>query len=786
VNGKEKSDMKRLTKLVVANPHVWWLLAIVTLNVILFWRGLVSDQWVVSKPGMDGWTQIYHSFSYVQEGLREGEFRTWNPYVFCGTPVLESFQYSVQYPFRWLFVFFPVPLGMNWMLFLHFCLAGTVMYGWVWFRTKSAIGAFTAGVVFMLCGSLFGRVPSGHFVLAYAIAWIPLVFWGIDGWCRQQRKRWLLLSAAGAALQMLASFPQYFYFTALTAGIYSLWPLAANTKKVKTAAGLLAIYPLAAAISAVVLIPGYLVAQEMVRAGGISVAAAASASMQFKDLLLIFVPNFYGTLGDWSYWDTEHIHEMWVYSGLGGLLLACAGWTQVSAGEKKRFLLLAMLALVLALGAYTPLFGVLREYVPLYSGFRSHGRWTIYFSLFVALLAGVGVSRIATGEQIPRGLAWGLLGLGAVFLLAGLLLYGDSLSDWYRNFADKLTFKPWFRQNLPFADRAVAAQGRSADALCWSGGLAVALGLILLLVKNPKRLTGWLVTVTVTDLMIFAAPLVMYFDKSEIAYSQLAEISKRFPPDTRNFNLVNPNANTSLKLEGLWAIDSVIFKRYVELIGASQGIAPGNVTQDIPVHHNTPIFKLLRGRYAFVPTKEGIKLAELHKDVLPRFLMVGNYKVLTDRDTILQTLAAPDFDFRRNVILETEPDFAVPSATAAPAYKVNVLSSSASRWVVEVETSAPGVLLMTDSYAKGWRARALAGSVQSDYKLQPADWAVRGIPLLVPGRHVLEIKYTPPGFALGLGVTLATLAALVVLALRALRGHFRRPALARAEESPPA
>ncbi|MDR1305353.1 MAG: YfhO family protein [Verrucomicrobiales bacterium] len=458
---------------IVNNIHRRWLLLIAALNAALCWRGLISNQWMLSKQGMDGYEYIYHAFAFVRESLARGELPVWNPYVFCGTPVLEAFQYCAQYPVRWLFAPLPVTLTVNWMLYAHLCLAGAAMYGWVWYRVRSGLGAFAAGAVFMWCGPLLARVTSGHFVLAYGMAWIPLVFWGIDGWQRERRARWITLAAGGAAMQLYAGAPQYFYFTALLAGLYSLWSLTMRDGKIKTAAGLLAIYPLAAAV----LVPGWLTAREALRAGGVPAEWAATASLQFKDLLLTVAPNFYGGIGDWSFWDNEHLHEMWVYSGLGGLLLAGVGLAKISAREKVRLGFLLTVTLVLALGAYTPLFGLMREYVPLYAGFRSHGRWTVYFSLFVALLAGVGVGKIVSGEKIPRSLTWSFIGLGAMMLLTGLLLHSDSLNDWYRDLADWLTFKPLFRQNLPLTGQRLLAQIQSAEALTWSGLVALTLGL---------------------------------------------------------------------------------------------------------------------------------------------------------------------------------------------------------------------------------------------------------------------------------------------------------------------
>ncbi|MDR1145901.1 MAG: YfhO family protein [Verrucomicrobiales bacterium] len=744
------------------------------LGAILFWRGLVSPELVVSDAGADGPQYNYPHYLFVWEHFTRGEFPTWNPYICGGVPVSGAFSYALFYPLYWLCAFLPLSLAINWMVFLHVGLAGTGMYGWAVMRGVRPPGALLAGLTFMLSGPYIAHVPPGHFPHLWAMAWIPLIFLGIDGWLSRRKISWIALSAVAAAAQIYAGFPQYFYYTALVAGLYSLLALIKKTAKIKLAFGLLAIYPLAMLLAAAELLPAVLLLPGQMRANGVPAEWAASASLQFKDLLLIIVPGFFGKLGDWSYWDNEHLHEMWVYCGITGLFLAGFGWLKSSRYEKGKFLFLIMLALAVALGVHTPLFGILRDNVPLFASFRSLGRWTIFFALFMSLLAGSGLDKICSGEKIPRGLVLFFGGGGIILLLAGLLLYDNISDSWYQGFADWATYKPWFRQNLEFASRRELAQLNSAEALCRSGCfvLATSLILVLLVLFKKREWQIWLlIIIAAVDLVLFVNPLITYFNRAELAYPKLAALVEKFAPDDRNLNLVASNANILLKREGLWGYETVSLKRQVELIGTSQGFPLDRLHTDLPVYRNSKIFQLLRGRYALVPTSEGVRLAELQQDVLPRFLVVSNYRVLADRDEILPTLSAPDFDFRREVILERAPGLPILSAAAAPAASVKVLSSSASRWTVAVTTSAPSILLMTDSYANGWRATALNGSVQSSYALQPADWALRGIPLTVTGTHVLEIKYTPPGLICGLCVTAATLLALAAaFFLRKRRG----------------
>jgi hypothetical protein len=758
------------------NPHVWCCLVLIALAAALMGRYLVTGECVVSNPGGDGDTFFYSHYWLALSGLKHGEIISWNPYIFSGTPAVGTFQYSLLYPPCWLGIVLPLATAINWCVFLHVVLAGISMYAWTCWRGLRRTAALVAAMMFMLGGALFPHITTGHFPHLYAMAWIPLVFLGVDGWLRQRRARWLLLSAAAAAAQLYAGFPQYFYYTALGAGLYALLELPGCSRRWSLAAGLLAVYPFAALLAAAEWLPAFFVTAESVRQGGLSPEFAATASLQPKNLLLLLSPGFFGRLGDWSYWDTEHLHETWVYCGITGLWLAGLGWWRLARGPKVRIAILLMVILVLALGVNTPAWNPLREWLPMYASFRSSGRMLALFAVLVSLLAGMGMDGLVAGQKGPRGLIAAIAGTGGVLLLAGLLLYGNNLSGWYHDAARLATIVPHWKPNVDNAVARALAQRHSAGALCWSALWLGLLAATLWWTRRSERGAKVLPLLTAAELLCFASPLVGHFRASDSQYPALARFAReRTTADERHLNLLNnKNASILFGRENLWGYEALVLMRYAHYIAASQGIPPHLANPDQPVYRNSPMFRLLRGRYAFVQTNEGIRVVELQKDVLPRFSVVGGWRVMTDRDAILRTLSAPDFDFRHEVILETAPGLPpVPAAGTVPApapeYKINVLSSSATRWEVEVETGAPGVLLMTDAYAKGWRARARPGSAQQTYDLQPADWAVRGIPLTAAGAHRIEITYTAPGFAAGLWITSLTLATLAALTLPAWR-----------------
>ncbi|MDR1010110.1 MAG: YfhO family protein [Opitutaceae bacterium] len=351
-------------------------LILILLAAVLFGKFLYDPGWVLSDFGKDGSTFFYHRWLLAREGFAHGSPTPWNPCSLGGVPALATFQYATLYPPLWVASWLlPLPLAINWLMFSHVCLAGLGMFGWLRFCGLRPAAAALAGVVFMLCGPCFAMRPVAGYVHTMSLAWVPLVFWGIDGWLRQRRWRWVALSASSAALQIYAGYPSLFYFTALMAGVYSLAELFFTEKKLRTAAGLLAIYPVALALAAAQLLPALVHMPESVRTGGVDAAYASTSSLRWENLPLLVSPYLYGGrvwleegAGALRWWGNEHPYSCTPFAGLGALLLAAGG---LRAGAWRRNLVwpvMAALALAIALGPRTPVFGWLRGLLPVFPG----------------------------------------------------------------------------------------------------------------------------------------------------------------------------------------------------------------------------------------------------------------------------------------------------------------------------------------------------------------------------------------------------------------------------------
>ena len=131
------------------------------------------------------------------------------------------------------------------------------------------------------------------------------------------------------------------------------------------------------------------------------------------------------------------------------------------------------------------------------------------------------------------------------------------------------------------------------------------------------------------------------------------------------------------------------------------------------------------------------------------------------------------FDPARQVILESRPDpepapgrcsAGWPEAqpvTGGPSAGARgyaaVVESGTDYLVIEAETDQPALLLVTDDYSAGWRARPLESGPQSRYEVMPANYCLRAVPLQA-GHHKILMEYAPRGFRIGWWISIVAAA----------------------------
>ncbi len=736
-------------------------------------RELFSTTLVLSEKSTDVTLHFLFSRAFGFGEMARGNFPLWNPYIYSGIPYLGQFQSALLYPPNLIFLLLPIASAINWSSALHIFLLGAFTYAWAFQRGLRPVSALVSGVAAMFSSAFFLHIYAGHLCNVAAMAWVPLIFLGIDGWLTKRHAGWIILAAIAAALQIYAGHPQYVFYTALIAGLYSLAHLPGTARRPIALTGLLAIYPLAAILAAAQLLPGFGAASEAVRSGGLSYEFSSMFSFPPENFLTLIVPGFFAGQ-ETPYWGRCYLWEMSLYLGTGMLLLAV--WGMGQPGEKAtrvRLGVLLGLTCLLALGAHTPLHKFLYHFLPGFSGFRGSSKFIFFAGMILALFAGMGFESLLR-KQKPNWhlcLAGAALGLG--LLAAGAYLSrNDGVSSFRSLIALSIQSKESYLNPAVIDDAAFlqSVQKTGVRSFQLAGGLWVFFSLLLLAAQRFKVAVWFVGLAAVLELTLFAHSTVESFPLKDFTYPAVAEFLKENPGDYRTLNMFNPDAAMLLRSPNIWGYDPFVLKRYAQLLHSSQGNDPALANQYLQFKNPHPILAMLRGRLAFVPKANGsLDVVPISESPAPRFFLASKYRVLAEPGAVLDALRKPDFDLSKVILLEQEP---VPTPENDKArYEIKISDSSTDHTTLEIQTDRAALLVVTDSYSKDWRAVSLPGSVQINYQILPANHAMRAIPLAA-GRHLLRLEFIPWGFHTGISLSLISLAVLTAcLTIRPLRAR---------------
>lgn len=737
---------------------------------------------VLSSAGTDLGQQHLYWYSFGFSQLRQGHLPLWNPHIFSGSVFYGTAQTGLLYPLNWHFLFLPLDRAVNLAIAAHLLLLGVFTFLWLRFRGLGVVACTTAGAVVMLAGPTFLHLYAGHLGPIQAMAWAPLVLLAVDGVVRRGQWRWSVLGMCAVGMQIAAGAPQYVYITALAAGLYAAIQWIASGWKGAMAVRLLAIYLGGAALGAVELCAGAEAAAESVRGGGVSRAFAAMLSLPPEQLLTLLLPRFYGDMDGLAYWGRGYLWEMCLFAGTAGLFLALYGAARGERRDARISVVMVLGMLVVALGAYTPLFDVLYRWLPYFSHFRGASKFCFPALLFMAALAAAGLDRLLRDVRPPRAIVAGVVVAAVLAAVAAMGLRSGIAGDAWASLVsaqggsadDFLT--PALRNSRAFAD--VARNFAGTQAFLCAGALAllaVALGCAR---RWPRALYG-VAVLAVLEMLLFCSGFRPTFPVSAIRCDFAAQHMAGLGPDDRVLIGPMPNAAMAEGLHDIWGFSPLVNRRYAEFMAFSQGEDPDSATQDLELQRLTRLHSMLRCR-SVVSAPGGKYAASDNPRRFARLTLVGRCRVVKDRDGILRAVAAAAFDPSADVVLEEPP---TPAPEPGPDGTAAIVEETTDRLVIRAETSHPAVLLISDAYARGWRARPMAAGPQAEYKVLPADYVLRAIPLAA-GRHLICLEYAPVGFRVGAWISFSTLIALGIAGGAAWRlARVRRPA---APATPPA
>jgi hypothetical protein len=572
-------------------------------------------------------------------------------------------------------------------------------------------------------------------------------------------------------MQILAAQPQYVYYTAVAAGIYCSFSLIKTTRRGIFVAGLLAIFLGSLLISSVQIFSGIQSAKEGIRSLGVSFQFSSMFSFPPENFLTLLSPFFFGDMTKVPYWGRCYLWEMSLFIGVTGFFLAVYGALYGEKRLRRYSVTMAAILLLISLGAHTPLFKLLYHYLPWFNKFRGTSKFIFPASLFLSMLAGIGMDSLIKNPHVSRKF------ILAPFAAGTLLVSMSHLISIYPNQWSKLmqAVRATGESYLPpqaYLDAAfIESTGQFASsALLTSGIICLILTLFLLFRKYTDKALYCVVIMACAEVFIFASVNRPVFDIRSVMLDDFKKFYADHPGDYRVLNLFIPNMAVSNGSKDIGGYSPVVLKRYAQFIAFTQGADPNRIIQFPSFQRYHPLFRMLRCRYVIIPRDNGVFIQEMVRQTLPRLLLIQDWQTLSRSDDIFQEMAKTTFDPLRKVILESVP---VPQPDRMPtAGTVVIEESSTDSLHIRGKLGRAAILLITDSYSSGWQARALSGSVQQNYQVMPADYTLMAIPLAA-GEHRLILEYKPLSFLIGKGLSLFSLGIYIIVLIWYLKKRYK-------------
>jgi hypothetical protein len=780
---------------------------ILVLALLIFLPVLSFAELFLSDNTLYRWdiTSIHYPLGvFKARVLSSGQLPLWNPHILFGFPQLADQEVLAFHPLNVLFLLPLRPhVALSSFAVAHFVLAGIFSYMLARALRISRTGAFIAAASFSLGGYLMAQLTN--MTIMTGSVWLPLILFLFIKALETRRPVYVILSAGAIALEIMAAHPQVVFNSLFTLGCYGvfrlirLWQESEMTVQEKRRDTVLLVSILGVAavaglcLAAVQILPTWELKGLSPRSTGLGYAMMTFFSLAPYNLFTFLFPNILGNpvIG---YTGEGVFEEFHAYAGIVPLLLVPWSWARkVRDGHVAFFSILAGVSLLLALGHYTPLYDIL-VYVPGFNFFRVPARWLFIVSFSLSVLAGYGFDALLARRDggVPRRFAtfWKILGwLNVAFslMLLALLAFGERAVQQVNDLGSGLLSEHALGRTL------ILVQGLTRQPLLQvSAELSTTLSslnpvvlfvllsnacFLLIYVCNKRRIGAATFQVTMLSLVIldllFTGGTTVnpvrgssYYRGQDGAVSFLRENAglQRILPIIHQDDLSNlmeaiPAVHELYSVGG--HVSDLVTERY-------------RVFMDLLVENAALLDDLAGIKYLLLdgqPERErynsvyGGNRFEIYENdsVLPRAFIVHDAEVIASEQGVMDRMLKDDFDPGRTVILEEEP-LQEPGQTLREAEagidRAEITLYAPQQVVVKADLIADGFLVLSDAQYPGWKV-FVDGREERIYQ---ADYLFRAV-FLEGGKHVVEFRYSPQSYRIGLAISLGTVAILLGFAV---------------------
>lgn len=732
------------------------LLFLVTLA--FFWRTLSGDVYQPADGG-DLVSFLYPTYRFASSQISQGSLPLWNPHLYGGAPFISDIQAGFLYlPNIILFVLNPEfdYRIMQLLSQLHIFWAGLGMYVLIrslsWQRWQpSAAAAFLGAVAFQFSDPLL--IHLGNLNLIAVLSWLPWIMAAFHRGLSRTDMRWSTVAAILFSVANYAGHAQSSVYIGMGIGLYWLWRVFDSWSDsprrsllacvLRDLRYLLVTLGLTLLLTAPILLPAVEMTQYTERAD-LSYQETIAFSLAPTQAIGLLTPSFFGRgpALHWSLWDRVETP----YAGLITLLFATLGLLFATSSQRKQILPwfgVALFGFVTALGVYSILHGWLTLLLPGFDQFRAPARALILWTFGLSIVAAFGVDAVQQTIRKPTkskifdrlwryGTAW-LLGIVIPLAYFSLLVTQES--------------------EAMFLRASVAALALSVSAFFWLSLCAlVAAYRARWMQRSPF---GFLCVV-----LLFAelsANGGAYLDVSESdptsGYNH-AEIIAFLQGDPDYFRI-----DTRTDIQAYWQPDSAALHGLQDVWGIANPLLlePWKTLWDVTGGRHSQLYDMLNVKYVLV--EDGVPLPEnkfelvldapqelsvyQNRNFMPRAWIVHQSQAAANNDEAFVALRHESFDPTESVILTGGGPLTSGEVDEDAVAQITHYGSS--EMTINVRTSFPGYLVLSEVWYPGWQA-TISGAASQVLR---ANGTLRAI-FLPAGESTVHLWFAPRGWFWGL------------------------------------
>ena len=703
---------------------------------LFYWRLTLTNQftWLDSN---DIAQQVLPWFQFQVGELQAGRLPLWDPYPYGGQPLIGQAQPGAAYPLNWIFFLMPTNHGWirqniaHWYFVLIHFMGVLFAYKLCRDQGRSDAAAVFGGLLFGL-GGYMGYVDWPQ--MLNGAVWAPMVLMFLLRVERQQRV-WASAALGGMCLglALLSGHHQIPTFMALASGGVWCWLIWQRRQ----------LWPCAMVFFAVAAMTGGLQALPALEYSKLAMRwVSAAEPVGHSDPVPYYVHDQYSFLPV----NLVGIAIPGLDPGMSfyvGVIAVCLGALGIWRAWRWPAVRIATTvlagSLVFAMGSHTVFHGIFYTLLPLVEKARSPLMATLVSLVCLALLASYGVDALREGlpAEGTRNLRWTLTAAGVFVLAVFWVMYVVRDNGWH--------------QDTRASTAGIVSLGAAAALTAWqrqaigANALLIALGVLLFMelsmggVSNlPHREKN------LHNLPIMASDQRWVEAVRKLGTSERVELSNEDRP--HNFGDWNGVevwhsylASLTTNIKNMYLNEG----RTRELFGVRYALRQ----KSKPTEEWGEV----------LGTDEAGFTTYFNRNAMPRAWAVHEVVEAKNYKQTRRFMDDRSFDFRRRAFVQGVKPPAVERCSGA-GDDVRLMRRVSDRVLLWADLDCTGLTVLSDTYYPGWEA-TLDGKPVA---MHEAYSSIRGV-VTPKGKHWIEMRYRPWSVYLGFALTLAGLAAALVI-----------------------